>query len=88
MKEFIEELEKDSLGPKPVFGDTLPFQSFRLLKYLAINIPLLPWTLFGLYKDIQAQKAEACRLQREEEEEIKRREDEKKEKKERKKELR
>lgn len=83
---MLDEKEAEVLGPKPSIYDTLPFQTCRLFKYLAISIPLLPWTIHGLYKDIKAQRAEEERLQREEQEEARRKEEEKRERKERKKE--
>lgn len=83
---MLDEKEAEVLGPKPTIYDTLPFQTCRLFKSLAISIPLLPWTIYGLYKDIKAQRDEEERLQREEEEEALRREEEKRERKERKKE--
>ena len=55
-------------------------------KYLVINVPLLPWTVHDIYKEMKEKRAEEERIQREEEEDLKRREEEKREKKERKKE--
>ena len=74
------------LGPPPTIYDTLPFQTWRLGKYLVINVPLLPWTVHDIYKEIKEKREEEERIQREEEEDLKRREEEKREKKERKKE--
>ena len=85
---MLEEKELEVLGPKPTIYDTLPFQSVRLCKYLAINIPLLPWTLHNLYKDFQEEKAEQDRIKKEELEEFERREKEKIERKNKKKEQR
>merc|ERR1739838_491327 len=53
--------------------------------YLAINVPLLPWTVKDMYMEMKEARAEEERIQKEEEEELTRREEEKREKKERKK---
>ena len=88
LKEMLDDHEREVLGPKPSVWDLLPFQTYRLAKYLIISIPSLPWTLHNLYQEVQAKRAEELRLQREEEEEMERRENEKRERKERKKESR
>ena len=56
IKEMLEEQELEVLGPKPTMYDTLPFQTVRFGKFLAINIPLLPWTLYDIYKERAAEK--------------------------------
>lgn len=77
-----QQAEEGLIGVAPTIYDTLPFQLFRLVKYLVLLVPALP----GMYRSMQeAKKAELeeeLRLEREEEEEIKRREEEKEKKKE------
>jgi len=85
IQKSIEEQEAEVLGPPPTIYDTLPFQSWHMGKYLAINVPLLPWTLKDMYVEYKEKRAEEERIQKEEEEELTRREEEKREKKERKK---
>merc|ERR1712001_636134 len=86
IEKIFEEQEAQILGPPPTIYDTLPFQTWRLCKYLVVTIPALPWTVHDLYKEIKDKKAEEERFQMELEEDAKRREEEKREKKERKKE--
>jgi len=85
IQKSIEEQEAEVLGPPPTIYDTLPFQSWRMGKYLVINVPLLPWTVKDMYMEMKEQRAEEERILKEEEEELERREEEKREKKERKK---
>lgn len=87
-KELEKEMEEEKesiLGPKPTCYDTLPFQSFRLTKYVVFAIPSLPQTIYGVYKAEQEKKLAKVREEKEEEEEQKRREEEKEKRKEQKK---
>lgn len=77
-----QKAEENLIGVAPTVYDTLPFQIFRLIKYLVLIIPALP----GMYREMQeakrAEQEEELRLEREEEEEMQRREEEKERKKE------
>lgn len=74
--------EESMIGPKPSIFDTLPFQSFRLLKYVIMAIPTLPSVVYATYIQLQEKKMEEKRLELEAVEEQKRKEREKQEKKE------
>ena len=82
----VDEQIAEFLGPPPTIYDTLPFQTYRGIKYLIFTIPTLPGTILSAYKEMKEKKAEEERLIREEEELAKQREIEKLEKKQRKRE--
>ena len=82
----VDEQIAEFLGPPPTIYDTLPFQTYRGIKYLIFTIPTLPGTILSSYKEMKEKKAEEERLIREEEEMAKQREIEKLEKKQRKRE--
>jgi DnaJ family protein C protein 1 len=79
----IEDEEEKILGPKPTMFDLLPFQLFRLTKFVVVSLPSLPSTLMAAYASQKAKQQEEEDKKREEEEERQRKEEEKKEKKER-----
>jgi len=76
------EAEAELLGDPPTYKDTLPFQLFRLGKWIVLGLPTLPGYLKELYDERQAEKAELAREEREAEEELRRREEEKERRKE------
>ena len=82
----VDEQIAEFLGPPPTIYDTLPFQTYRGIKYLIFTIPTMPGTILSAYKEMKEKKAEEERLIREEEELAKQREIEKLEKKQRKRE--
>ena len=81
----VDDQIEEFLGPKPTVFDTLPFQSYRGIKYLIFTIPTLPGTLLKQYQELKEKKAEEERLIREEEELQKKKLEEKQERKQRKK---
>lgn len=78
---MIEE-EMEMMGPKPTCFDTLPFQLFRLTKYLLFAIPAIPGAVKAMYQEQQRIKEEKIREEKELEEERKWREEEKEKRKE------
>jgi len=82
----VDEQIAEFLGPPPTIYDTLPFQTYRGIKYLIFTIPTMPGTILSAYEEMKEKKAEEERLLREEEELAKQREIEKLEKKQRKRE--
>ena len=76
-KELLEKKEQEVIGPKPSFYDLLPFQMFRLTKYLIVSLPTMPFTVYKMVKDHREKLAAEERLKTEEEEEFKRWEAEK-----------
>lgn len=81
----IDDQIEEFLGPKPTVFDTLPFQSYRGIKYLIFTIPTLPGTLLKQYQELKEKKAEEERLIKEEEELQQKKLEEKQERKQRKK---
>lgn len=79
--EEIIETEMDAIGPKPTAFDTLPFQLFRLCKYLLFLIPTIPGMIKKEYDEQKRLKEEKIREKEEYEEEIKRIAEEKQKKK-------
>lgn len=79
--QMMEE-EMEMMGPKPTCFDTLPFQLFRLTKYLLFAIPAIPGAIKSMYEEKQRLKDEKVREERELEEEKKWREEEKEKRKE------
>eukprot|EP00094_Tigriopus_californicus_P002195 TCALIF_02118-PA protein Name:"Similar to F54F2.9 Uncharacterized protein F54F2.9 (Caenorhabditis elegans)" AED:0.03 eAED:0.04 QI:46/0/0/1/0/0.5/2/0/478 len=75
--------EMDLLGPKPTCYDTLPFQSYRGLKALALALPGLPGAVIAAYQARQAEQRQALQDREAEIEERAQREADKKERKER-----
>ena len=82
--EEIIETEMDAIGPKPTAFDTLPFQLFRLFKYLLFLIPTIPGMIKKEYDEQKRLKEEKMREKEEYEEEVKRIAEEKQKKKEQK----
>jgi len=78
----IIDAEMDAIGPKPTCFDTLPFQLFRLFKYLLFLIPAIPGMLKKEFDEQKRLKEEKQREIQEYEDEVKRREEEKQKKKE------
>ena len=78
----IIDSEMNMYGSKPTCFDTLPFQFFRLCKYLVFLIPTIPGMLKEEYLEQKRLKEEKQREQEEYEEEKRRREEEKIKKKE------
>ncbi len=78
----IKEEELRLLGPRPTCYDTLPFQTFRFVKWLIFAIPAIPSTVAAAYKQAKEKKEEEARRLKEEEEEKIRREEKKEERKE------
>jgi len=79
--QMIEE-EMEMMGPKPTCFDTLPFQLFKLAKYLLFAIPAIPGAVKAMYREQERIKEEKVREERELEEERKWREEEKEKRKE------
>jgi len=79
--EEIIETEMDAIGPKPTAFDTLPFQLFRLCKYLLFLIPTIPGMIKKEYDEQKRLKEEKIREKEEYEEEVKRIAEEKQKKK-------
>ena len=82
--EEIIETEMDAIGPKPTAFDTLPFQLFRLFKYLLFLIPTIPGMIKKEYDEQKRLKEEKMREKEEYEEEVRRIAEEKQKKKEQK----
>ncbi len=80
--ELTQMLYEEVIGPRPSVYDLLPFQLYRLTKWIIFGLPTMPSTVYSMYKEHKEKAAEEERLQREEEEDFKRREAEKIERKE------
>ena len=78
----IIDAEMDAIGPKPTCFDTIPFQFFRLCKYLIFLIPTIPSMIKQEYEEQKRIKEEKQREIEEYEEEVRRKEEEKQKKKE------
>jgi len=77
IQQQYKEVELNLLGEAPTYSDTLPFQLFRLGKFLVLAVPAIPGYIQNIIDERKKEKEEMEREEREFEEEIKRKEEEK-----------
>jgi len=77
IQQQYKEVELNLLGEAPTYSDTLPFQLFRLGKFLVLAVPAIPGYIQNIIDERKKEKEEMEREEREFEEEIRRKEEEK-----------
>lgn len=82
IQEQYKEAELNMLGEAPTCYDTLPFQLYRLVKYIVLGIPAIPGYVNNIFEERRLEKEEQEREEQEVEDEKKRKEEEKEKRKE------